>query len=105
MEPPARSPFRLSVAEDVELRRQLKQLIDDGLIIVESTSPFGAPILFVRKKDGSLRLCVDYRLLNKQTIRDSYPLPKVQDLLDQMTGATVFSKMDSVPLKTGYYQA
>ena len=99
-EPPARPPFRLSQAEDAELRRQLDQLIEDGLVST-SVSPFGAPILFVKKKDGTLRLCVDYRLLNKLTIRDAYPLPRIQDLLDDMKDATVFSKMD---LKTGYYQ-
>ena len=99
-EAPSRPPFRLSQAEDQELQKQLAKLLEDGLIH-ESVSPFGAPILFVRKKDGALRMCVDYRLVNKLTIRDAYPLPKVQDLLDQLQGANVFSKVD---LKTGYYQ-
>ena len=68
--------------------------------ICPSSSGFGAPVLFVRKKDGSLRMCVDYRALNAQTIRDAYPLLVVDDLLDHLTSARVFSKLD---LSQGYH--
>ena len=66
-----------------------------------STSPWGAPILFVKKKDGSMRLCIDYREFNKVTIRNQYPLPRIDDLFDQLQGAEVFSKID---LRSGYHQ-
>ena len=66
-----------------------------------STSPWGAPVLFVKKKDGSLRLCIDYRELNKVTIRNQYPLPRIDDLFDQLQGARVFLKID---LRSGYHQ-
>ena len=99
-DPPARPPFRLAPEEDAELRKQLTRLLQDEFIYA-SCSPYGAPVLFVRKKDGQLRMCVDYRLLNKITQRDAYPLPRIQDLLDDLHGASAFSKID---LKAGYYQ-
>lgn len=63
-------------------------------MIRPSVSPWGAPVIFVKKKDGSLRLCVDYRQLNRVTIRNQYPLPHIDDLFDQMKGATIFFKID-----------
>jgi hypothetical protein len=76
-----------------ELKMQLKELLDLGLIH-PSVSPWGAPVIFIRKKDGSWRLCIDYHQLNKATIKNQYPLPRIDDLFDQMKGATVFSKID-----------
>jgi hypothetical protein len=90
----------LSPIELKELKKQLKELLDKGLIR-PGTSPYGSPVLFVKKKDGSLRLCIDYRALNKVTIKNKYPLPRVDDLLDQLRGAKYFSKLD---LRNGYWQ-
>jgi hypothetical protein len=83
-----------------ELQMQLKELLDLGLIR-PSVSPWGAPVIFVKKKDGSLRLCIDYRDLNRATVKNRYPMPQIDDLFDQMKGATVFSKID---LRSGYHQ-
>ena len=99
-EPPHRPVYRMPTDELEELRRQLQLLLEKGWIR-PSTSPFGAPILFVRKKDGTLRMVVDYRLLNKVTIKNKYPLPRVDDLLDRLHGAKFFTKID---LQQGYYQ-
>ena len=103
-EPEAKAPvrpiYRLSFAEMNELKKQLEELTDKGFIR-PSTSPFGAPVIFVKKKDGSLRMCVDYRGLNKITKKNSYPLPRIDDLFDRLHGATVFSKID---LRSGYHQ-
>ena len=85
--------------ELVELKKQLDELLQKGYIR-PSTSPWGSPVLFVRKKDGTLRMCVDYRSLNDVTIKNKYPLPRI-DVFDQLNGARVFSKID---LRTGYYQ-
>jgi hypothetical protein len=98
--PPSRPPYRMSFDEQNELKKQLQELIDKGYI-QPSVSPYGAPVLFVRKKDGSLRLCIDYRALNKITIKNKYPLPRIDELLDRLQGATVFSKLD---LRSGYHQ-
>ena len=98
--PPNRGLYRMPPDELKELKRQLDQLLELGLIR-PSTSPFGSPILFVKKKDGSLRLCIDYRGLNKVTIKNRYPLPRVDELLDRLHGAQVFSKIDLV---SGYFQ-
>ena len=78
----------------------MKELLDKSFIR-PSTSPWGAPVLFVKKKDGSLRLCIDYRQLNKVTIKNKYPLPRIDDLFDQLQGAQCFSKID---LRSGYHQ-
>ncbi|KAK5832835.1 hypothetical protein PVK06_016638 [Gossypium arboreum] len=94
------TPYRMAPAELKELKTQLQELLDKGFIR-PSTSPWGAPVLFVKKKDGSLRLCIDYRQLNKVTIKNKYPLPRIDDLFDQLKGAAVFSKID---LRSGYYQ-
>ncbi|BBG93431.1 transposable element gene, partial [Prunus dulcis] len=87
-------------AELKELKVQLQELVDKGFIR-PSFSPWGAPVLFVKKKDGTMRLCVDYRQLNKVTVRNKYPLPRIDDLFDQLRGAKVFSKID---LRSGYHQ-
>jgi len=90
----------MALAEMRELKSQLQELIDKGFIR-PSTSPWGAPVLFVTKKDGSLRMCIDYRKLNKATVKNKYPLPRIDELFDQLQGARVFSKID---LRSGYYQ-
>ena len=83
-----------------ELKTQLQKLFDKGFIR-PSVSPWGAPVLFVKKKDGTLRMCIDYRQINKVTVKNKYPLPRIEDLFDQLRGACVFSKID---LRSGYYQ-
>ncbi|KAL0540235.1 hypothetical protein IC582_024468 [Cucumis melo] len=98
--PISRAPYRMAPAELKELKVQLQELLDKGFIR-PSVSPWGAPILFVKKKDGSMRLCIDYRELNKVTVKNRYPLPRIDDLFDQLQGATVFSKID---LRSGYHQ-
>jgi hypothetical protein len=99
-EPIVRTPYRMSNLELQDLRMQLKELLDLGLIR-PSVSPWGAPVIFIRKKDGSWRLCIDYHQLNKATIKNQYMLSRIDDLFDQMKGATVFSKID---LRSGYHQ-
>ncbi|KAG8503648.1 hypothetical protein CXB51_001631 [Gossypium anomalum] len=94
------APYRMAPLELKELKAQLQELIDKGFVR-PSSSPWGAPVLFVKKKDGSMRLCIDYRQLNKVTVKNKYPLPRIDDLFDQLKGATVFSKID---LRSGYYQ-
>ncbi|KAD7117085.1 hypothetical protein E3N88_04353 [Mikania micrantha] len=98
--PVAKAPYRLAPSEMQELSSQLQELLDRGFIR-PSSSPWGAPILFVKKKDGSFRMCIDYRELNKLTIKNRYPLPRIDDLFDQLQGATYFSKID---LRSGYHQ-
>jgi hypothetical protein len=83
-----------------ELKEQLEELLDKGYIH-PSASPWGAPIIFVPKKDGTQRMCVDYYSLNEVTIKNKYPLPRIDDLFDQLKGACVFSKID---LRSGYHQ-
>ncbi|KAJ9539536.1 hypothetical protein OSB04_032269 [Centaurea solstitialis] len=98
--PVAKSPYRLAPSEMQELSDQLQELLDKGFIR-PSSSPWGAPVLFVKKKDGSFRMCIDYRELNKLTIKNRYPLPRIDDLFDQLQGAAYFSKID---LRSGYHQ-
>ncbi|KAJ9561986.1 hypothetical protein OSB04_007146 [Centaurea solstitialis] len=98
--PIARAPYRLAPPELQELSDQLQELSGKGFIR-PSSSPWGAPILFVKKKDGSHQMCIDYQGLNKVTIKNRYPLPRIDDLLDQLQGASWFSKID---LRSGYHQ-
>ncbi|GJV41654.1 putative nucleotidyltransferase, ribonuclease H [Tanacetum coccineum] len=98
--PVARAPYRLAPSEMQELSSQLQELADRGFIR-PSTSPWGAPVLFVKKKDGSFRMCIDYRELNKLTVKNRYPLPRIDDLFDQLQGSSVYSKID---LRSGYHQ-
>ena len=91
--PISKAPYRMAPAELAELRKQLQELLDKGFIR-PSVSPWGAPVLFVKKKDGSLRLCIDYRKLNQVTVKNRYPLPRIDDLFDQLRDASVFSKID-----------
>ncbi|GJZ99883.1 putative reverse transcriptase domain-containing protein [Tanacetum coccineum] len=98
--PVAKSPYRLAPSKMQELSEQLKELQDKGFIR-PSHSPWGAPVLFVKKKDGSMRMCIDYHELNKLTVKNRYPLPRIDDLFDQLQGARYFSKID---LRSGYHQ-
>ena len=98
--PVARSPYRLAPSEMEELSNQLQELLDKGFIR-PSFSPWGAPVLFVKKKDGTFRMCIDYRELNKLTIKNRYPLPRIDDLFDQLQGSSYYSKID---LRSGYHQ-
>ena len=100
VKPPSRPPYRLGPAEQDEMEEQVKDLLAQGFIR-PSASPYGAPILFVPKKDGRWRMCIDYRALNKQTIKDQFPLPCIDSLLERLGQATVFTKLD---LASGYHQ-
>nr|KYP37421.1 Transposon Ty3-I Gag-Pol polyprotein [Cajanus cajan] len=94
------APYRMAPAELVELKGQLEDLLEKQLVR-PSVSPGGAPLLLVKKKDGGSRLCVDYRQLNKLTIKNKHPLSRIDDLMDQLKGASVFLKID---LRSGYHQ-
>ena len=98
--PIAKRPYRMGVNELAELKKQIGELLDKGYV-QPSSSPWGAPVLFVEKKDGTQRMCIDYRSLNEVTIKNKYPLPRIDDLFDQLKGACVFSKID---LRSGYHQ-
>ncbi|GKG36370.1 hypothetical protein Tco_0444048, partial [Tanacetum coccineum] len=98
--PKARAPYRLAPSEMKELSEQLKELFDKGFIR-PSSSPWGAPVLFVKKKDGSFQMCIDYQELNKLAMKNRYPLPRSNDLFDQLQGSSVYSKID---LRSGYHQ-
>lgn len=98
--PPYRRMYRMTREEEAEVKRQVTSLLEKDLI-EPSASPYGAPVLFVAKKDGTLRMCIDYRALNKQTIRDRYPLPDIQSLIDKLHGCTVFSGLD---MEGAYHQ-
>ena len=94
------TPHRMAQVELQELRVKLQELLDNGFI-KPSTSPWGAPVVFAKKKDKTLRLCIDYRQLNRVTIKNRYPLPRINELFDQLREARVYSKID---LHTGYHQ-
>ncbi|XP_073046190.1 uncharacterized protein [Primulina eburnea] len=98
--PISKAPYRMAPAELKELKEQLQELLDKKQIR-SNASPWGAPVLFVKKKDGSMRMCIDYRELNKITIKNKYPLPRIYDLFDQLKVASVFSKLD---LRSSYHQ-
>ena len=98
--PISMTPHRMVPIELHELKVQIHDLLDRGFI-KPSTSPWGAPVLFGKKKDKTLRLCIDYRQLNKVTIKNRYPLPRIDDLFDQLRGVHVYSKIN---LYTGYHQ-
>ncbi|GJU79025.1 putative reverse transcriptase domain-containing protein [Tanacetum coccineum] len=98
--PVARAPYRLAPSEMRELSVQLQELLEKGFIR-QSSSPWGAPVLFVKKKDGSFRICIDYRELNKLTVKNSYPLLRIDDLFNQLQGSSVYSKID---LRSRYHQ-
>ncbi|GKA61935.1 putative reverse transcriptase domain-containing protein [Tanacetum coccineum] len=98
--PAARAPYRLAPSEMKKLSEQLQELFDKGFIR-PSSSPWGAPVLFVKKKDGSFRMCIDYQELNKLTVKNRYPLPKIDDLFNQLQGSNIYSKID---LRSGYHQ-
>jgi hypothetical protein len=98
--PIAKNPYRMGVDELEELKKQIKELQEKGFIR-PSSSPWGALVIFVDKKDGTWRMCVDYRSLNEVTIKNKYPLPRIDDLFDQLKCACVFSKID---LRSGYHQ-
>ena len=98
--PASITPYRMAPLELKELKLQLQELLEKGFIR-PSVSPWGAPVFFVKNKDGTLRLCIDYRQLNKLTVKNKYPLPRIDDLFDQLKGASIFSKID---LRFGYHQ-
>jgi hypothetical protein len=97
--PIAKAPYRLASSEMQEMMKQIQELLEKGLII-PSSSPWGALVLYVKKKDGLMGMCIDYRELNKVTIKNKYPLPRIDDLFDQLQGSSYFSKID---LRSGYH--
>ena len=98
-EPISRAPYRLAPVELKELKAQLEELIEKGLMRPSHFS-WGAPVLFFRKKDGSLRLCIDYQEINKATIKNKYLLPRIDDLFDQLAESMIFTKID---LRSSYH--
>jgi hypothetical protein len=95
----SKTPYRMSTLELKELQLQLQDLLKKRYIC-PGVSPWGAPVLFLKKKDGTLRLCIDFRQLNKATVKNKYPLPRIDDLFDQLKDENIFSKID---LRSGYH--
>jgi hypothetical protein len=95
-----KTPYRMATPELAELKEHIKELLEKGFIR-PSSSPWGAPVIFVPKKDDTQRLCMDYHALNEVTVKNKYPLPMIDVLFDQLSGACVFSKID---LRSGYHQ-
>jgi hypothetical protein len=95
-----KTPYRMATPELAELKEHVKELLEKGFTC-PSSSPWGAPVIFIPKKDGTQRLCVDYHALNEVTVKNKYPLPRIDDMFDQLRGACVFSKID---LRSGYHQ-
>ncbi|MCO5596997.1 hypothetical protein L7F22_051069 [Adiantum nelumboides] len=98
--PPNKPPYRVSQAQQEEIMRQVNELVEKGMVR-PSSSPFCSPVLLVQKKDGTYHMCVDYRALNRITIKNRFPVPRVEDLFDKLQGSTYFSRID---LKSGYHQ-
>jgi hypothetical protein len=98
--PISKRAYRVSRLELVELKKQIDELLEKGYIR-PSTSPWAALVLFMEKKDGTQRMCIDYRSMNEVTVKNKYPLPRIEDLFDELRGASVFSKID---LRSGYHQ-
>ena len=98
--PISKAPYHMAQTKLKELKTQLQELLDKGFVR-PSVSPCGAPVLFVKKKDGTLRMCIDYQQINKVTVKNKYSLPRIEDLFDHLKGASVFFKID---LRSGYYQ-
>ncbi|MCO5597948.1 hypothetical protein L7F22_052035 [Adiantum nelumboides] len=98
--PPNKPPYRVSQAQQEEIMRQVNELVEKGMVR-PSSSPFCSPVLLVHKKNGTYRMCVDYRALNKITIKNKFPVPRIEDLFDKLQGSTYFSRID---LKSGYHQ-
>ena len=98
--PPNHPPYRVSLMQQEEIMKQVRELLEKGLIR-HSTSPYCSPVLLVQKKDDTFRMCIDYRSLNKITIKNRFPIPRIDDILDKLQGASTFSYID---LKSGYHQ-
>ncbi|MCO5577703.1 hypothetical protein L7F22_031535 [Adiantum nelumboides] len=98
--PPNKPPYRISQFQQEEIMSQANELVQKGMVI-PSSSPFCSPVLLVHKKDGSYRMCVDYRALNKLTVKNRFPVPRIEDLFDKLQGSTYFSRID---LKSDYHQ-